>query len=267
MRTATSIACLASFLMMSSAQPTRLTYENLNAVLWVQTSVEYRASAEQTYHLAEAALLRGLDDKHWTAALEQTGGFQNLPPAVVLDLDETVLDNSAFEARLVVDGQAYSEDAWAKWVNEQKAGLVPGAIEFLQFARANRVVPIYITNRICDPSKSDDSTVKLLRSLQLPLELAADQLLCADSKDVTDKMLRRKTVAGKYRILLLFGDQLGDFLQIPRELATLEGRNKLYESNKKLWGERWFQLPNPMYGSWEGAVGYGLREKLSKLRK
>src|ERR1700740_3044577 len=79
-------------------QPTApATYENLNAVLWMQTAVEYKASAVQTYWAAQAALLRGLHDPHWTAALEQQNGdFDKLPPAVILDLDETVLDNSPF---------------------------------------------------------------------------------------------------------------------------------------------------------------------------
>jgi len=77
------------------------TYENLNAVLWVQTSVEYQASSAQTYHSAELALARGLNNPHWTAAVEQNANFEMLPPAVILDLDETVLDNSVFQARLL----------------------------------------------------------------------------------------------------------------------------------------------------------------------
>ena len=77
------------------------TYENLNAVLWVQTSVEYQASSAQTFHSAELALARGLNNPHWTAAVEQNANFEMLPPAVILDLDETVLDNSVFQARLL----------------------------------------------------------------------------------------------------------------------------------------------------------------------
>jgi predicted secreted acid phosphatase len=65
----------------------------------------------------------------------------------------------------------------------------------------------------------------------------------------------------------LVGDQLPDFLQVPPESANLDGRQKLYEAHEGLWGERWFQLPNPTYGSWEGAVGYTVERKLSHLRK
>jgi 5'-nucleotidase (lipoprotein e(P4) family) len=250
------------------AQPTAPpTYVNLNAVLWMQTSVEYKASAIQTYLVAQTALLQGLHDPHWTAALEQNANFENLPPAVILDLDETVLDNSPFEARQIASGESYSDPAWTKWVNERRAGLVPGAMDFLQFAHANGVTPIYITNRVCDPAKEDDPTVQMLHDLQVPLDPGSDRLFCAKDSKESDKTERRRMCAAKFRILLLLGDQLGDFLQISPAAANLEGRERLFLAHQGLWGTRWFQLPNPTYGSWEGAVGYSLPEKLSKLRK
>jgi acid phosphatase len=267
MRSTASLVMLCSLFVFSFAQPTAPAYENLNAVLWMQTSVEYQASAVQTYRLAQLALLRGLRDERWTAALEQNGEFEKLPPAVVLDLDETVLDNSAFEARITASGETFSDPAWTKWVNERAAGLVPGAMDFVQFAHANGVTPVYITNRVCDSSKDDDPTVQQLRKLHLPLEAVSDQLLCAHTSKESDKTARREMIAKKYRILLLFGDQLGDFLQIPTDAADLTGRESLFITHQGLWGERWFQLPNPMYGSWEGAVGYSVDAKLSKLRK
>jgi acid phosphatase len=233
----------------------------------MQTSVEYRAATLQTYRVAERALLRGLRDEHWTAALEQSGEFEKFPPAVILDLDETVLDNSLYEAQRTASGEPFYDTAWTKWVNERDAGLVPGAMDFVQFVHANGVVPIYITNRVCDTGKEDDPTAQQLRKLHLPLDSAPDQLFCAQNNKEKDKTARRATCAKKYRILLLFGDQLGDFLQIPAESEDLVGREKLFESHQSLWGERWFQLPNPMYGSWEGAVGYSVDAKLAKLRK
>ncbi len=265
-RTATYAAIMSSFFSLALASPAGPTYENLTAVLWFQTSVEYQASAAQTYHSAESALLRGLRDPHWTAALEQTSNFEKLPPAVILDLDETVLDNSRFEARLVATGEPYTDAAWTKWANEENAGLVPGAKHFLQFARAKGVAAIYITNRACDATNPDDPLVIVLRKLQLPTEPIAGRLFCQQGKS-GDKSARRAMCAAKFRILLLFGDQLGDFLQIPSESATLDGRQKLYDAHQSMWGERWFQLPNPMYGSWENAVGNTLDEKLSHLKK
>lgn len=268
LRTALGSAAACTFLALGLSLPTApATYENLNAVLWMQTAVEYKASTVQTYRLAQFALLQGLRDPHWTAALEQDGDFDRLPPAVILDLDETVLDNSPLEARLTASGESYSPAAWTKWENERDAGLVPGAMEFLHFADVNGVTPIYITNRVCDSSKADDPTVQVLRKLGAPLDSAADRLFCAkDGKD-KDKTPRRRFVAAKYRILLLFGDQLGDFLTIPPESANLAGRERLFLAHQSLWGGRWFQLPNPMYGSWEGAVGYTVPDKLKHLRQ
>jgi acid phosphatase len=232
----------------------------------MQTSVEYKASAIQTYRTAKRALMRGIHDRHWTAALEQTQDFEDLPPAVILDLDETVLDNSAFEARRVASGAPYSEERWKNWVDERSAGLVPGAMDFLQFAHANGVATLYITNRACNPSKNNDATVQVLRNLHLPLDPVEERLFCDDHKN-GDKTERRKKCVARFRILLLFGDQLGDFLQIPPDSANLEGREKLFEAHQGLWGERWFQLSNPMYGSWEDAVGFTVAEKLNHLRK
>jgi 5'-nucleotidase (lipoprotein e(P4) family) len=266
-RTGTSLAVFCSLFTFALATPVAPTYENLNAVSWIQTSVEYQASAVQAYHSAEISLLRGLNNSHWTAALEQNANFETLPPAVILDLDETVLDNSVFRARLVATGQQFTPAAWTEWVNEQAAGLIPGSMHFLQFAHANGVATLYITNRTCDPTKADDPTVKLLRGLHLPTEPIADRLFCSKDDNDTDKTGRRAECAAKFRILLLFGDQLGDFLQIPPESTNLDGRQKLYEAHEELWGERWFQLPNPTYGSWEGAVGYTVEKKLSHLRK
>jgi 5'-nucleotidase (lipoprotein e(P4) family) len=263
---------LCSLFGLGLAQPTvPITYENLNAVLWMQTSVEYKASAVQTYRLAKAALMQGLGDPHWTAALEQDGEFESLPPAVILDLDETVLDNSVFEGRLTDKGEHYTPDGWASWVNERNAVLVPGAMEFLQFAHANGVAPLYITNRACDPSNDKDSTVEVLHKLHLPLDPIRMRLYCDDGRN-GDKTERRRKCAERYRILLLFGDQLSDFLQIPDKSANLEGREKLFEAHQSLWGERWFQLSNPTYGSWEAAVSSpdpkkAMEEKLKHLRK
>jgi 5'-nucleotidase (lipoprotein e(P4) family) len=260
------IVILSSLLILGASQPTPVTYENLNAVLWMQTSVEYKASAIQVYRLAESALLRGLKDPKWTGALEQNDNFENLPPAVILDLDETVLDNSVLQARLTTSGERYSDAVWRNWVELGSAGLVPGAMDFLQFAHANGVAPLYITNRVCDSSKVDDPTVRLLRNLQVPLDPVGDRLFCDDGKH-GDKTERRKRCAAKFRILLLFGDQLGDFLQIDPDSNNLESRQKLFEAHQGLWGERWFQLSNPTYGSWEDSLGYSVPDKLKHLRR
>src|SRR5690606_5860341 len=89
--------------------------DNLNAVLWVQRSAEYRATAAQTYRAATARLDEALGQADWNAlvpAEREGSGRPQLKPAVVLDIDETVLDNSPYQARLVRDGGEYSDPSW-----------------------------------------------------------------------------------------------------------------------------------------------------------
>ena len=240
-------------------------YEELNAVLWMQRSVEYAGVVTETYRTAERTLPRAVDDKHWTAALEQTNRFEDLPPAIILDLDETVLDNSPYEARLVATGQDSTEPAWERWVAEAKAGTLPGAVRFLSKAVLTGVTPIYITNRVCNPADPADPTLRVLRQLRIPV--SPERLLCRSKNDEpTDKSPRRAQVARSYRILMLFGDDINDFTSVPIEVAP-EDRAKLLSIYEDLLGERWFVLPNPVYGSWEQAIGTTLDSKLKALRR
>ncbi len=241
-------------------------YEDLNSVLWVQRSVEYAGVVAETYHTAERTLARAIEDKHWTAALEQTRKFEDLPPAVILDLDETVLDNSPFMARLVLTGQPYSEQAWKQWVDEVKAQALPGAVRFLNKAFLSGVTPVYITNRVCHPEDPADPTLKVLRQLRIPV--GPDRLFCRSKDDeATDKSSRRAFVARSFRILMLFGDDLTDFISVPKQDSTVEERAKLFPIYEQFMGERWFVIPNPMYGSWERAIGQDVETKLKALRR
>lgn len=243
----------------AAAQP----HENLNAVTWVQTAAEYRASAIQTYRAAEASMFRAIQDKNWTAAVEQRRPVPDLPLAVILDLDETVLDNSVHQARLTATGAAFDDPGWQKWVAEKKAGLVPGARDFLMAAHANGVAAFYVTNRVCDPNKADDPTVAVLRMHHLPFR--PERLLCRT--DTGDKSPRRTLVAAGNRILLLIGDDFNDFVSLSREQTTVADRLTTVDAYNRYWGERWFVLPNPTYGSWERAVGTGVDAKRKALRQ
>jgi len=259
---AVSTSCLLAQPNPNAISPT---YETLNAVLWAQSSIEFESNAIQTYKAAEAALQRALKEPHWTAALEQVGDFGTLPPAVVLDLDETVLDNSSLRAQLIRDGKAYSDQAWDTWVSQKRALAIPGAVHFLNAALLSGVAPIYITNRVCQPNDPNDSTVQVLVKLRIPL--TSGRLLCRSAAgDASDKSPRRTLVSKTYRILLLIGDDVNDFLTVPAEMSTVAGRDQLLRVYEPLWGEKWFILPNAMYGSWERTIGFGLQQKLDALR-
>jgi acid phosphatase len=245
------------------------THENLNATLWMQTSVEYRASALQAYHAARLALDAALADPHWTAAVEQTGDVASKPPAIVLDLDETVLDNSPFEARMIADSTLarpvpYDETVWRQWVAEKKATAVPGAAEFLRYAASRHVTPVYVSNRnidgadpVKDKGAGERDTIAVLRKLNIPIDGNGDTLLLRGEHgwDSSDKGSRRAVVAAKYRILLLVGDNFEDFISVKDK--SLAGRDTLADKYADWWGSKWIVLPNPTYGSWEGAITLG----------
>lgn len=253
--------CLVFLSVLSVALPQN-TYESLNAVLWTQSSAEFKAASMQTYRAAEYQLNRALKDPNWTAALEQSGDFSKLPPAVILDLDETVLDNSGMHARLITEGRTYSEQEWTIWIKEQRGGVLEGALDFLKVAHANGVAIFYITNRVCDPARSDDPTLAVLRNSSIPFR--TDRLLCRS--ETPDKSPRRASVARGHRVLLLIGDDFNDFVSVPQQQSTIAGRIAIALANRRYWGERWFVMPNPMYGSWERVSGPEVKKKLEALR-
>ena len=232
---------------------------NLNGTVWMQTSAEYAALTTQAYRAAGLAVTAALADPNWTAAYEQTNDFRGLPPAVILDLDETVLDNSAQEVGVIRSGKPFTEEGFVKWVKEARAGAIPGAVEFLHAAVLKGVAPHYITNRSCSPSDADDPTVKVLVNLRIPY--APDRLLCKTAG--SNKTDRRKIVAQKYRILVMVGDDFNDFVAVP---DNVEERAKLQKFYEPMWGTKWFVMPNPIYGSWERSVGFDLAKKWQALR-
>jgi 5'-nucleotidase (lipoprotein e(P4) family) len=232
----------------------RVPNEALNATLWTQTSVEYGAVARGMYSLAHLRLDQALTTPDWTASLEQfaTGRFSDLPPAVVLDADETVLDNSAYQARLIQDGEVFTRDNWDAWVQEADAGVVPGALDFTRYASSRGVRVIYMTNRSAD---QEAATRNNLIALGFPVSDDDDGVLTRGERPEwrsSNKSPRRKYVAESYRILLLIGDNFGDFSDASR--GSLSDRSRASENYTSWWGKKWIVLPNPQYGSWESAL-------------
>lgn len=222
----------------------------LFATLWQQTSAEYRAAAWQAYDEAREMLPIALADSSWTAAVEQEGDFSVLPSAVVLDVDETVLDNSPQQARTILTGGSFDPEAWGAWVNEARAPAVPGAREFLALADSLGVAVFYVTNR---DQPLEEATRRNLEAEGLPLDPEVDTVLTRGEREGwgSDKTSRREAVAERYRIVLLVGDDFNDFVaaRLPRE-----ERDRLVERYGDRWGDRWIMIPNPVYGSWEGAL-------------
>ena len=226
-------------------------HPTLFATLWQQTSAEYRAAAWQAYDEAREILPVALADSSWTAAVEQEGGdFSLLPPAVVVDIDETVLDNSPQQARTILAGGSFDPEAWGAWVNEARAPAVPGAREFLALAESLGVAVFYVTNR---DQPLEEATRRNLEAEGLLLDPEVDTVLTRGEREGwgSDKTSRREAIAERYRIVLLVGDDFNDF--VSARLPRAE-RDRLVERYADRWGDRWIMIPTPVDGSGEGAL-------------
>lgn len=232
--------------------------DNLNAVLWVQRSAEYRANAVSIYRAAAARLDQALADPEWDALAPaeraETGPATGLPPAVIVDIDETVLDNSPYQARLVANGGEYDEASWAQWVEERQARPVPGALEFARAAHARGVTLVYLSNRA---AHLGEATLTNLRAAGFPAAddgvfLGLGTHVAGCEQQGSEKRCRRLLAGRQYRVLMQFGDQLGDFVEVVAN--TPQARAALLEGHRDWFGERWWMLANPTYGSWEPAL-------------
>ncbi|WP_391347062.1 5'-nucleotidase, lipoprotein e(P4) family [Azospirillum sp. A23] len=235
----------------------------LNAELWMQRSVEYKANSLAVYALGRIQLDKALAEKNWTAATEQTGNYQDLPPAVVLDLDETAMDNSAYQAGLVTTNGEFSPKSWDAWVKAEKATAVPGAVKFTQYAESKGVKVFYVTNRNAD---QEEPTRRNAQALGFPMGGNVDTFLMSKEKPDwgSAKGTRRAYIAKEYRIVLLFGDNFGDFSDAYN--GSEADRLKAFEAAKEHFGRDWLMLANPGYGSFESAP-FGHNFKLSADEK
>ena len=231
---------------------------NFNSTLWMQSSAEFNANALQTYNTAIRNLEKAVKNTTSTAALEQTAPYTSLPPAVILDVDETVLDNSMYDARLILAADNYSPATWDEWVGLRQATAVPGAINFINQAKRSGVEVIFVTNRTCkeregtiDKCPQESDTIDNLEKVGIEdVHPSSILLLNEQPGDSAEKESRRKTVAEKYRIVMLFGDDLGDFLANVKKDITPDQRETLVAAHSEKWGSVWYILPNPKYGSW-----------------
>ena len=230
--------------------------DSLNATAWFQTSVERDLVYRAIYRAAAAQLPAALADTRWDALQKEDrdGDVRKLPPAIIVDVDETVLDNSPYQARLIQNGLEYDEVTWAQWVAEKKAKPVPGVLEFARAAEAKGVTILYLSNRA---QHLQDATLANLRAEGLPVKdesvfLGLGMHVEGCEQHGSEKTCRRRVAGRDYRVLMQFGDQLGDFVDIVAN--TSDARGQLLEDYGDWFGERWWMLPNPTYGSWEPAL-------------
>ncbi len=222
----------------------------LDATLWAQSAAEARAISLAVFAGATRELEAALADPA-RSALGQGPEAAALPPAVIADVDETLLDNLRFQGRMLGDGIRFDAVLWTEWVNRAEAEPLPGALEFARFAAARGVTLFYVTNR---DAHHEAATRANLERAGFPLAADRDTVMTRGERPEwrSDKTGRREEVARGHRVLLLLGDDLNDFVSGARTGA--EPRRALVDATAARWGRDWFILPNAMYGSWEDAI-------------
>jgi acid phosphatase len=215
----------------------------LLANLFMITSGEYRACCLQTYRLAEERLAQKLRCRTHPAK----------PPAVLIDLDETVFDNAGFQTVLYRDRLVYRDELWDPWERDfpHEVRLVPGAKQFIERAEAAGVTVLYMSNRMESFRKS---TIRAIEHNGLStLDIDGRLLL---KKDKSDKTQRRAWAFDRFDVLLLIGDNLRDFSEefSVGKTTTVADRKNSVDRRAEHWGNDWIILPNCVYGEWEKLI-------------
>lgn len=228
------------------AAKTNLGNQNIMSVAWYQTSAEAKALYLQGYNIAKNNLNNDLSES------------SNKPRAVVLDIDETILDNSPYEAYAALNDKNYPTN-WNKWIDSAQAGILPGAKNFLDYANSKGVQIYYVSDR---PNKQLKATEKNLDKYNLPQVNNNHVLL--QTKGENGKTSRFKNISKNNNILMYFGDSLTDFNN-PKS-ATISSRYQDVQQNKNQFGNKYIVFPNPMYGGWEGSI-YNNNYNISDYKK
>ena len=227
----------------------------LYPLLFHQTAAEYRALCYQAFNIARTRL---------DEALKKNPHMKN--PAIITDLDETILDNSAIEAQKIKTGKEINYKDLLTWLNKPALPTVPGGVEFLQYAGSKGVQIFYISNRNV---KGLQVTLSILLKLQLPDADTSHMLFMSDN---FSKEPRRQAVMKNYDVIMLLGDNLNDFMEV-FESKSINERLAAADSIENEWGKKFIVLPNVHYGEWENALydyrdmdSLSVEQKISILR-
>jgi len=202
-----------------------------HSLYWQKNSAEYFALSYQAYNLAKFRLDEKLNLEF------------NKRPAIVIDLDETVLNNLSYNEMLIDSSEVFTQESWSKWVNKKIATKVPGSLEFINYAKSKNVKIVYLSNRRVE---NYDPTKENLVNLGYPFDEDTLMLL----RDETgDKTARRNTL-NDYEILMLLGDNLADFNSVFYKKPNNE-RIQSVDSLSKMFGDKFIVFPNLIYGDWE----------------
>ena len=211
-------------------------------LLWMRTSAEYRALAYQGDNVAMNAVKMAVTDP----------SHQRKPLAIVLDADETVVDNTKLMGESIVNGNGrFDAPWWRQAVHQGKSQAMPGAVEFLNEVHKQGVEIFYVSNRYAPVNL--DVTIQNFKELGFP-SVDKDHVLLFE-KD-SDKQPRFDMIAKKYYVIVYMGDNAGDF-PIGTKGKTPAERNSIIDAHKEDFGTTFVVFPNPAYGSWVSALAKG----------
>ncbi|MGM9998916.1 MAG: HAD family acid phosphatase [Candidatus Bruticola sp.] len=266
------------------------------SISWLQTSAEYKGLCYQTYNMASQAIRDKVRLNSYVRVngklcqevyyRQSDGSILHIykPLAVVLDIDETVIDNSGIEAWCLINNVPYNEELWSAWCQYQgevpsACREVPGTVNFLLECQKLGITPIYLTNRdeslrpatlkalinlglntsnldncliLRDKKRDKAGAKKLIEDLQI----SASSVLGKDiAKNYSDKSGRRIEVRTQYEVVGWFGDNLYDMpvfvhSDLSNNREIIKDRHEQIKMYISKLGNTFFLLPNPIYGSW-----------------
>lgn len=216
----------------------------IGAILYQQKAAEYRALSYQAFNIARLRLDEDLDKKN---AKRLPKAERKRPRAIVVDIDETVLDNSPANAYSAKNNLPFNVKDWYAWGEMRKAKAVPGAVDFLNYAVSKAVKIFYISNR---DEIQKQATIDNLKSAGFS-DVSAENVVLRQTESTKEP--RRLAVSAKYRIVMLMGDNLDDFSNV-FERKSIMDRFAATDQARAEWGKRFIVLPNAMYGTWESAI-------------
>ena len=216
----------------------KLNNEALKSILWTQTSAEYRALCYQAYNTAMEQINKEIK-KHKK---------KDKPLAIVLDIDDTILDTSIYDASFMDTNKRPTLGNMKTWINSAAASPMPGAVEFLKEVSKKGVEIFYVTNRRAP--EHVEGTIKNLEKYDFPSANKEHVFLRTDSGS---KQERFDKIAKDFKIIVYMGDNAGDF-PLDTYGKLFDERKKIFDDHKKDFGTKFIVLPNPIYGSWESAI-------------
>ena len=221
--------------------PDQLNQQSVMALNWFQQSGEYQALAYQAFNFA-------------TLAFDKAPSLTGKPKAVIVDLDETMIDNSAYSAWQVKANQPFADKSRSRWTQARQAIAVPGAVNFANYVNSHGGTMFYVSNR---DGKDATATADNLKRLGFT---GVNEKTLRLKTDSSNKQARFDAIRSEgYNVVLYIGDNLNDYGAATYHQGNAQ-RRAFVNQNSRLFGTQFIILPNPLYGDWESGLGEGYNQ-------